>query len=156
MDPVTAFSLACGVIQVVDFSIKVLAKCKEIYDHGALSEHQEIEEITKHLADLQIDTSLPQSSGIAQTPADRELWELAKTCSATAEQLVAKLQNLKIEGPHKKRQAIAKTVKAFREKKEMQDLEKRLNSCRSVLDTKILVSLRFVGESASCPFSSQR
>lgn len=59
MDPLTAFSLACGVIQVVDFSIKVLAKCKEIHDHGALSEHQEVEEITKHLADLRTDISPP-------------------------------------------------------------------------------------------------
>ena len=152
MDPLTAFSLACGVIQVVDFSMKVLAKCKEIHDHGALSENQEIEEITKQLTDLQIDNSLPQSSETTQTPDDRELRELVKTCSATAEQLVAKLRTLKIEGPHKKRQAIVKTVKALREKREIHDLEKRLSSYRSVLDTKILVNLRFVEESASCSF----
>ena len=152
MDPLTAFSLACGVIQVVDFSIKVLAKCKEIHDHGALAEHQEVEEITNHLTDLRMDTSLPQSSGSTQSPDDRELRELAKTCSTTAEQLVAKLQTLKIEGPHKKREAFFKTVKALREKREIHDLEKRLNRHRSVLDTKILVTLRFVEESASCPF----
>ena len=152
MDPLTAFSLACGVIQVVDFSMKVLAKCKEIHDHGALSEHQEVEKITKHLTDVRIDTSHPQSSGTTQTPDDRELLDLAKTCSATADHLFAKLQTLKIEGPRKKRQAIVKTVKAHWERRELHDMEKRLNSYRSVLDTKILVNLRFVGESASCLF----
>ena len=152
MDPLTAFSLACGVIQVVDFSIKVLTRCKEIHDHGALSEHQEVEETTKHLTNLRIDLSPPQSSETTQTPGDIELRELAKTCSTTAEQLVTKLQTLKIEGPHKKRQVVFKTVKALREKREIHDLEKRLNRYRSVLDTKILASLRFVGESASCPF----
>ena len=153
MDPLTAFSLACGVIQVVDFSMKVLAKCKEIHDHGALLEHQEVEDITKHLNNLRIDTSVPQSSESTQISDDRELRELLKTCSATAEQLVAKLQTLKVDGPHKKRQAIVKTVKAFREKKEIQDLEKRLNNYRTVLDTKILINLRFVDDSASCPFN---
>ena len=152
MDPLTAFSLACGVIQVVDFSIKVLAKCKEIHDHGALSEHQEVEEITKHLTDLRIDVSPSQGSGTTQTPYERDLLELAKTCSATAEQLVAKFQTLKVEGPHKKRQAIFKGVKALRERKEIHNIEKRLDGYRSVLDTKILVNLRFVGESAHYPF----
>ena len=152
MDPLTAFSLACGVIQVVDFSMKVLAKCKEFHDHGALSEYQEVEEITKHLTNLRLDALPPHSSGTTQTPDDRELRELLKTCSETAEQLVAKLQTLKIKGSHKKRQAIVKTVKAFREKKEIQDLEKRLNSYHRVLDTKILVNLRFVGESTSYLF----
>ena len=152
MDPLTAFSLACGVIQVVDFSMKVLAKCKEIHDHGALSEHQEVEEVTRHLTDLRIDVSPPQSPEPTQTPDDRELQDLVKICSATAQQVVAKLQTLKVEGPHKKRQAIVKTMKSLREKREIHDLEKRLNSYRSVLDTKILVNLRFVGKSASCSF----
>ena len=152
MDPTAAFSLACGVIQVVDFSMKVLAKCKEFYDHGALSEHQEVEGITKHLTNLRIGVSPPQSSGTTQTPDDRGLLDLAKTCSETAEQLVAKLQSLKIEGSHKKRQAVFKTLKAFREKRGIHDLEKRLDNHRSALNTKILINLRFVGCSPSCPF----
>ncbi|KAM0795956.1 hypothetical protein BDR22DRAFT_778583, partial [Usnea florida] len=141
MDPSAAFSLACGVIQVVDFSIKVLAKCKEFYDHGALSEHQEVEGITRHLTNLRIGVISPQSLETTQAPEDRELLDLVKACSATAAQLVAKLQTLKIEGSHKKRQAIVKTVKAFREKRGIHDLEKRLDNHRSVLNTKILINL---------------
>ena len=152
MDPATAFSLACGVIQVVDFSIKVLDKCKEIYDNGSLSEHQEIEEMTKHLTDLRIDVSLPQSSGITQTQYERELLELNKECSATAEQLVTKLRTLRNDGPHKKRQAIIKTAKALWRKKEIHDMQKRLDGYRSVLYTKILINLRFVGGSVHEPF----
>lgn len=30
MDPLTAFSLACGVIQVVDLSTKIVVKCREL------------------------------------------------------------------------------------------------------------------------------
>lgn len=39
MDPITAFSLACGVIQVVDFSLNVVGKCREIYRDGTTTEH---------------------------------------------------------------------------------------------------------------------
>jgi len=39
MDPFTAFSLACGVIQVVDFSLNVIGKCREVYRDGTSTEY---------------------------------------------------------------------------------------------------------------------
>jgi len=49
MDPVTAFSLAAGVLQVLDFSLKALSKCKEIYKDGSLAQHREAKTITEYL-----------------------------------------------------------------------------------------------------------
>ena len=49
MDPITAFSLAAGVLQVVDFSFKALTKCREMYKDGSLAEHQSTKDITKYL-----------------------------------------------------------------------------------------------------------
>ena len=49
MDPVTAFGLAAGVLQVLDFSLKALAKCREIYKDGSLAQHRQTEELTKSL-----------------------------------------------------------------------------------------------------------
>lgn len=49
MDPVTAFSLAAGVLQVVDLSIQALSTCKEIYKDGSLAQHRKTEELTKYL-----------------------------------------------------------------------------------------------------------
>lgn len=51
----------------------MLAKCKEIYDHGTVSEHQELEGITQHLTNLRIAISSTQSSATTQTPDDVEL-----------------------------------------------------------------------------------
>lgn len=141
MDPLTAFSLACGVIQVVDFSTKVLTKCKEIYNNGALSEYDDIEKMSNHLADLRKDLRLPSSRKI-EIPSDKDLLDMATKCSATAAQLVTKLQALRIDGPHKKRDALKKTVQYFWEKKDTQDIQKRLDSYRSALDTHILINLR--------------
>lgn len=49
MDPVTAFSLAAGVLQVLDLSLQALGKCREIHKDGSLAQHRQTEEITKSL-----------------------------------------------------------------------------------------------------------
>lgn len=102
MDPFSAFSLACGVIQVVDFSLRTLAKCKELYRDGVLTEYKQLEKSTKRLTGLQDDLQLHanvSSANNAQTSQDQALLELARECSATAKELTAKLGELRIQGP---------------------------------------------------------
>ena len=153
MDPCTAFSLACGVIQIVDFSAKAVVMCKEVHAYGSLLKNQDLEEITKHLIDLQNDLSLPsnaQNLGSSQLPDDRGLEELAEKCSMTAQKLIMKLQALKVEGQHKRRQAIKKILKAFWEKGEIEDIQKRLDGYQRTLNTRILVNLRLVKDGYCC------
>lgn len=147
MDPLTAFSLVCGVVQVVDFSIKTLSKCKEIYHEGSLSQYQELENLTKHLVEVREKLELPaanQSIVRSITSDEQGLLEVAGQCSETADQLVEQLQSLKIEAPHKRRQAILKTVKVLWEKDRIQGIQKRLDDHRNVLNTQILINLRYV------------
>lgn len=102
MDPFSAFSLACGVIQVVDFSLRTLAKCKEFYHDGVLSEYNELEESTGCLASLENDLQLHNSTAATnspQTSQEKKLLEVARGCSATAKELTAKLGELRIQGP---------------------------------------------------------
>lgn len=49
MDPVSAFGLAAGVLQVVDFSPRALKQCREIYKDGSLAEHRNTAEVVGHL-----------------------------------------------------------------------------------------------------------
>jgi hypothetical protein len=49
MDPVTAFSLAAGVLQVIDLSFKALSKCKEMYKDGSLAQHRDAKTFTEYL-----------------------------------------------------------------------------------------------------------
>ena len=147
MDPLTAFSLACGVIQVVDFSTKTVAKCIEIYKEGSFAEYRDLEDLTKHLVEARAKLDLSdvnQSVRTSASPDEQSLLEIARQCSTTADQLVQKIDSLKIEGPHKKRQAIRKTVKLLWEKGEMKGIQKRLDGYRSALDTQILINLRYV------------
>ena len=147
MDPLTAFSLACGVIQVIDFSTKTLMKCREIYKEGSLSEYQSLEDMTKHLIGVREElnvSNVSQSAGSPMTADNKSLIELSRQCSATADQLVEKLHLLKIQGPRKRRQVILMTVKLLWEKGEIAEIQKRLDGYRKSLDTQILVSLRSV------------
>lgn len=147
MDPLTAFSLVCGVIQVVDFSIKTLSKCKEVYREGSLSQYQELEDLTKHLVDVREKLELPAANKSIERSAasdEQSLLEVADQCSETADRLVEQLHSLKIEAPRKRRQAILKTVKVLWEKHRIQDIQKRLDDHRNVLNTEILINLRYV------------
>ena len=49
MDPVTAFSLAAGVIQVIDCSFKVVKICRELVKDGSLAPHRNTEELAETL-----------------------------------------------------------------------------------------------------------
>ena len=149
MDPLTAFSLTCGVIQVVDFSTKIVAKCREIYKDGASSEYKEIESTTRHLTDLTTGLRLPntaQSSGSAPQlyHDEQELLKLAQQCSGTATELINELKKLSIQGRHRKRDALRKAVKGAWKHSAIEDIQRRLEQYRRTLDTRILMNLRFV------------
>ena len=147
MDPLSAFNLACGIIQVLDFSTKALSRCKELYKDGTVHDYEELEVMTKRLANLSTDLQLPtgtDSTGASQIPDDQSLRDTAKGCSKVADQLVGKLQALRVQGPHRKRQAFMKSIKAVRESKEIRNVEQLLAKYQHVLNTQILAGLRSV------------
>ncbi len=138
MDPLSAFSLACGVIQVVDFSTKVVKRLRELYKDGSLSQNEEAEEMATQLTQLQTNLNLPNHRDQAQD----ELLKLGEKCSATAKDLVTELQKLKISGPHRKGQAFQKTIKTIWKKTAIDDIQKRLDDYRKLLDHRVLIDIR--------------
>ena len=42
MEAIAAFALACNVIQIVDSSIKIAGKCREVYKDGISVENEEL------------------------------------------------------------------------------------------------------------------
>ena len=150
MDPLTAFSLACGVIQVVDFSMKLLSKSREIYKNGSLVENKEIESMAKYLTNLRTDLNLsitiPSPGDTPQRLFDdeNELKDLAIKCSETSQELIAELHSLQIQGPHRKRQALTRSLKVILKKDAIEDIQKKLDQYQKILDTRVLVNLRYV------------
>lgn len=146
MDPVSAFSLACGVIQIVDFSIKTVSSCRRLYKEGSLSENGAIEGWAEHLTELIAELKIPieEAAVRALPPNEQELLKLATECSATARDLIQQVNSLKVSGPRKKREAFKKGVRALWREDVMEDIQKRLDSYQKLLDTKVLISIRYV------------
>ena len=149
MDPLTAFSLTCGVIQVVDFSTKVAVKCRQIYKDGATSENKKTESMARHLTDLAAHLKLPNiSQSLGSAPQlyhdDQELLKLAKQCSETATELIDELQKLSVPDRQRKRDAFRKAMKVVWKKDAIQNIQSSLEQYRRTLDTRILINLRFV------------
>ena len=145
MDPTAAFGLVCGIIQVIDFSTKVVKKCHELYRDDVLPEHKEAEEMAHHLTGLRAKLDLPNES------VGRDLLDLGAKCSSTAQELIAELEKMKVDGPHRKRQSLNKSFKAIFKRKEMGKIQKRLEGYEKLLDSRILVDLRFVHYRISYP-----
>ena len=164
MDPLTALSLGCNVIQVIDVSAKIVTRCKELYKDGASAKNKDIESMAKYLADVSTDLKLPETSpsaGSAQQGCqeDEKILKLAQQCSETANDLICELQKLAIQGPYRKRDAVLKAVKQTWNKTIIENFENRLEQHRKTLETLILIDLRYVRYSSTvlvCAKGKQR
>ncbi|KAL8948226.1 MAG: hypothetical protein Q9222_005574 [Ikaeria aurantiellina] len=141
MDPVTAFSLAAGILQVVDISSRAVKKCHELYKDGSLAEHRETAEIADALANAADTLSASiQSSNQPRSKEDSEIFDLSIKCRATARDLVARLNKLKAD-QGSRLQALTKSVEAMRQKQMLKDKQAALKEYQQVLDTQILMRL---------------
>ena len=146
MDPLTALSLACNVLQIIELGATMVAKCKELYKHGALAEHQEVESMARHLTNLTTDMELPESFSSAESvqQEDKGIWTLAQQCSETANELIRELQKLGIQGTHRKRDAVRKAIKETWKQNPFESIQRRLEQYQRTLNTLILINLRYV------------
>jgi hypothetical protein len=124
MDPITAVGLVGTVVQVVDFSSKVVSKSTELYRSGraALAENADIEIVETDL--LRLNTRLRQST----TVGDQDLQVLCRACSDVADQLLAALAKLKVNGKGQKWQSLRKALMTIWSKEHIVQLERRLAS----------------------------
>ena len=142
MDPVTAFGLAAGVLQVVDLSFKALSKCRETYTDGSLAENRSTEEITKYLGETTDRLKVAvQNAPSARSQDSTDIIDISTKCSKTAEELLTELAKLRIEAGGGRRQAVAKGIRALRRKKFIADSQQKLETYQRLLDTRILARL---------------
>ncbi len=149
MDPFTALSLACGIIQVVDFSTKAVTKCRELYKDGSSSENEDFEKMANHLLSLCDTLNVP-----SQRSSD-ELQELGRSCYDTAADLIKELRKLKMKRPRKKLEFASKAFKTIWKKETIDAIWKRLENYRKILDTHVLIDLRCVDVHPSLKFISR-
>ncbi|KAL6713687.1 hypothetical protein ACLMJK_009152 [Lecanora helva] len=155
MEPVAAFALACGVIQVVDFGLKTLSRSRELYKIGSLAENDDAEQFARYHTKLreQLEALAKNPHPQTDNPAFHDegvLLRLANECSKTADSLTAELESLKIQqSSHRKHHALVKSIKSRLKKGSIDSLQRKLEHYQKMIDTQIIVSLRQQLSSAS-------
>ncbi|KAH7068640.1 hypothetical protein FB567DRAFT_457239 [Paraphoma chrysanthemicola] len=150
MEPLSALSIASAVIQIIDFSSKVIARTREVHrsGDGAVEEGALFANATANLNDLLIElnrTTISESSGYGashQRSADKQLLQHAKDSQVIATELRALLANVKHKRDGRQRNAIQQGFRGVLEQKNVDALNQRLDDIRKQIDTTLLVSLR--------------
>ncbi|KAL8874728.1 MAG: hypothetical protein Q9198_006824, partial [Flavoplaca austrocitrina] len=144
MDPVSAFSLAAGVLQVVDVSFRALSACREIHKDGSLTQHRDSQEITQQLLETtqHLENSHINVSASAAKHSNGVV-EVSKKCSETASKILTELNKLQRDPKAGFRDFVAKGLRSWRKKQFLTETQAKLDSYREVLNTRILSKLDY-------------
>jgi len=152
MEPLSALSIASAVIQIADFSSKVIARTREVYSSasGTIEETTLLEDAMTNLEDLMIglESSISRKSAgrgaFHQKTADQQLLHLAKESHAVAADLREMLNKVKLKKDGRQRGALNQGLRSVLEQKNISALKEKLDEIRKQIDTALLISLRYV------------
>ena len=157
MEAIVAFGLASNIVAFVDFGLKVVSKGHHIYrsNDGSLAENNDLEVVTNDLLILQ--TQLSQSTGsvsaapssvTASVEEEKHLRTLLAASNDSARRLLALLNKAKAQGRFRRWKSLRQAVKSVCSKNEVDDIARRLSDFRSQLQTRLILSLRYVRRSS--------
>ncbi|ETS85085.1 hypothetical protein PFICI_03110 [Pestalotiopsis fici W106-1] len=102
MEPLSAFSLACNILQIVEYGANVLSRAAQYRaaSNGALNEHNTLYDVLQSLKGLnaELGLSLPPSGSVQKaTVPELRLATANKECMRIADELIALLEHLKVK-----------------------------------------------------------
>jgi hypothetical protein len=150
MDPVSAFGLAASVVQFIDFAESLLRETYYIYksatNTGDTKINFDIMTVTTSLRTLNEDllSALDQGvvDGSAMSKSEQEISKICKHCTELADQLLSKLERLRVQKQDDLWGNFRKALQTVWSKKEIDALEKRLADFRMQIMLQINASLR--------------
>lgn len=146
MDPLTALGLASNIIQVVDFSIKLVSKGYNIYRSadGSLAENVDAEANTRNLTMLitKLRRKIGQEGNGNLSDNDQSLIRLYEKCTQIADELLHKLDQAKVTGRHRKWKSARQALKSVTGKSDLERFANTLQLYRSEITLHITISLR--------------
>ena len=142
MDTLAIIGLVGNIVQFIDFSGKLIAKSTELYrsSEGALAENIDAETATNHL--VLLNNKLKDA---ATASSDDALKRLCKSCKSTANELLAALNKVKLNGKQDRWKSIRKALRSVWSKEKIYKLEGRLARFREELNLHVVVDLRYIG-----------
>lgn len=151
MDPISAFGLAASVVQLIDFTETLLSGTYEIYRSATTTGDTKINfnlmTVTTSLKtlndDLQLSLRQVTSDSKTLSKHEVEIGKICEECSKVAEQLISKLEKLKVQKQHDLWESFRKALQTVWSKRELESLEKRLETFRMQISLQINTSLRY-------------
>ncbi|KAF7514020.1 hypothetical protein GJ744_006634 [Endocarpon pusillum] len=150
MEGVAAFSLACNVVQIVEFSIKAASIIQQTYSQGRSIENASTQDTSERLNGLSQGLNQSLAADARQgspTAAELQLQEIAPECSKIALELGRELDLLKTKGG--KRDALRKGLRAIRRKGDIEKQKAKLQDYQRILNIGLIVNLREQNNAAS-------
>lgn len=151
MDPFSAFSLAGTIIQVVDFGLRILSKGNQIYHSGdgVLSENQDLEIVANDFLVLCTKLQCSSPPRPSQAEEDQALQQLSRTANELAAKLLQRLNMAKAQGRFRRWKSFRQALKSVWSKRDVDDMARRLETLRSAVNSRILISLRYAAWQAT-------
>lgn len=149
MESIAALGLASNIIQIVDFSSRVISRIEEVYHSpdGQTVEYAALSIAAKRLDELSTSLLISgQSKGYAiLSTANKQLIQLKKECTKVVEEVEDELKQAKLKASsgNRKWQSIRQGLKSVRNDKHMSALNLRLSAIREQIDTAVLISIRY-------------
>ncbi|KAE8448858.1 hypothetical protein EG329_008860 [Mollisiaceae sp. DMI_Dod_QoI] len=149
LDPLTALSLAGNILQVVDFSTKIICQATRLYQSTSdtLDADSELSLVISDLSKFCDLIEYPSASakGLRSTENDIALQSLCQACRQVVTELLARLDKLKVSRSKGDSRAWASLNSALLwhwKKAEREDLVKRLSTIREQVQLRVVVGLR--------------
>jgi hypothetical protein len=148
LEPLSAFSVACNVLQVVDFGSKVLTKAIDYRKvaNGALSEHQDLRHVLQSLKNLNADlqASMPQPAETKPlSTAETRLLEANTECLRLSNEFIDLLDRLKVKNRHAMLECLRMSIKSLWYREKMDTMESALSQARDNLNIAFLVYMKY-------------
>ena len=165
IDPLAALGLAGNVLQLIDFSFKLVSEGNKLYRSasGTLEENKAAEDLANDLSSLTTGVSQLQNKWIeahgnaSLEPDEIQLRNICDRCTEIATELNLQLQKLKIEdgAKHRKLKSYKQALVLVWRKDAIDQVANRLEKYRQELNTQVLFGLRKSAEQADVKSSTQ-
>lgn len=146
MDPLSALSLACNILQLVETGVTVVAQAREAYKNGVLNEHDQLTRDVKTLIALntELGTAIPNPSQAGQqSAAEARLVAANNECLRISRDFMELLAEIRI-GQRTLRQSLVVSFRSLSLKRKLADLQAAVSESRATLSLAFLISMQYV------------
>ena len=148
MEALAVLGLVSNIVQLVDAAANAYGICRDIYQHGAAIEDARLSDTTTQLHEtytVLMDSLNGNSSASSRSLGSGiNLGALTLQCCETAEQLHTELESLLDSSGGRFGRTISIATRKVLKARKIEKLKVQLDEYQKVLDTKILIDIRYV------------